>query len=190
MGPLRQLIEYSHIRAAPANRPAAATAPARMPAADIVEGTMPPRSLAAALAAGLLLTAAGCSALLPERFGPERGPDGRVTEPVEAAATWLVPGDCFDFVDDGDHARVTLTPCSGAHDWEVIAQGDLTLREEKETGPQNAVSAKCEEPFAAFAERADGGARPWQQFLLSEAERENRTVTVYTCIATTTVEEP
>jgi len=131
----------------------------------------------------------GCSALLPEVYGPERGPDGRVAEATEAAATFLTVGDCFGFPVEGDLARVTLVPCAQSHDWEVIAQGDLTLREEKELGVQNAVSGHCADPFAAFeAANADGA--PWQQFLLSEAKRGERTVTVYTCVATVTVPEP
>ncbi|MGE3448919.1 MAG: hypothetical protein AB7H92_15205 [Microbacteriaceae bacterium] len=145
----------------------------------------------AALAAAILLLAGaltGCSAILPEVYGPERGQDGRVAKMQEAAATWLAVGDCFRFADEEDLGRVTLLPCSTAHDWEVIAQGDLTLREEKELGVQSVVSGYCADPFAAFAETAGDDA--WQQFLLSQAERENRTVTVYTCIATATVPEP
>jgi hypothetical protein len=145
---------------------------------------------ALAAAAALIATLAGCSALLPEVYGPERGSDGQVLEASDAAATFLVVGDCFGFTTDGDLSRVTIVPCSQDHDWQVIEQGDLTLREEREIGTQNAVSAKCAEPFTAFEAAAGDGTRPWQQFLLSEAERENRTVTVFTCVATATVPEP
>lgn len=148
------------------------------------------KTVGALCAAAALIMVAGCSALLPEVYGPERGADGQVVEVSEAAATFLVDGDCFGFTTEGDLSRVTIVPCSQDHDWQVIAQGDLTLREEKETGTQNAVSEKCTEPYAAFEATAAEGTRPWQQFLLSEAERENRTVTVFTCVATETVPRP
>jgi len=146
-------------------------------------------TIAAALAVAALALA-GCSALLPEVYGPERGADGQVVEESEAAATFLQPDDCFGFTVDGDLSRVTIVPCSQEHDWVAIAQGDLTLRDEKEVGIQNAVSEKCAEPFAAFEAAAPEGTDPWQQFLLSEAERDDRTVTVYTCVATVTIPEP
>lgn len=145
------------------------------------------RRIAQALAAASItvLALGGCSALLPELYGPQRGADGRVTEAVEASATFLAVGDCFDFASD-DLATVTIVPCTESADWTVIAQGDLTLREEKELGTQLAVSGHCAEPFAAFETAAadDPDADPWQQFLLAEAERGERTVTVYTCVAT------
>jgi len=146
-------------------------------------------TIVVALAVGALALT-GCSALLPEVYGPARGDDGQVVEVSEAAATFLQREDCFAFTTEGDLSRVTISPCSQPHDWVVIEQGDLTLREEKETGIQNAVSAKCAEAFAAFEAAAPEGSDPWQQFLLSEAERDHRTVTVFTCVATVTVPEP
>ncbi len=146
--------------------------------------------LGALAAATAVIAVSGCSALLPEVYGPERGTDGQVVEASDAAATFLVDGDCFGFTTEGDLSRVTIVPCSDAHDWQVIEQGDLTLREEKETGIQNAVSAKCAEPYAEFEAAAATDAKPWQQFLLSEAERDDRTVTVFTCVATETVPRP
>lgn len=132
----------------------------------------------------------GCSALLPEVYGPERDADGQVVKATDAAATFLRPNDCFRFTTDGDLSRVTIVPCSESHDWVVLAQGDLTLREQKQTDIQITVSAKCAEPFAAFAAAAPAGSAPWQQFLLEEVKRDDRTVTVYSCVATVTVAEP
>jgi len=149
----------------------------------------------ATLAAAVLVAAAlsGCSQIntflhdtFPDQFGPERGADGQVASPVDAHATYLVKGDCFSFIDPDDRTEVTIIPCSQEHAFEVIGQGDVSLQEEKTLGIQNAVSAKCAEPFEAFKAAAPAGSRPDQEFLITERKEGERTVTQYSCTASLT----
>ncbi len=149
----------------------------------------------AAIAAALLVAAAlsGCSQInsflhdtFPDQFGPERGTDGRVSEAVDAHANYLTTGDCFSFIDPSDRTEVTIEPCAQEHAFQVIGQGDVSLQDEKTLGIQNAVSAKCAEPFEAFKAAAPAGSRPDQEFLITERKEGERTVTQYSCTASLT----
>jgi len=144
---------------------------------------------------GLLLAAllSGCSAIngflhdtFPDQFGPERGADGRVASSVNAHSYYLEIGDCFSFPDPSNHNEVTIVPCSQDHLLQVIGQGELTLQEERTQGAQNAVSAKCADAFAAFKESAPAGSHPDQEFVITQAEEDGRTVTKYSCAASLT----
>jgi len=147
--------------------------------------------IATALVVGVGLT--GCSAVdsflhdtFPDQFGPQRGSDGRVTEPVLAHSFYLEQGDCFNFPDPDVRTEVEIVPCSLEHMFEAIGQGEVTLQEQKTQGLQNAISAKCAEPFEVFKANAPAGTRPDQEFLVSEEKIGDRTVTEYICAASLT----
>lgn len=175
MGPSQQLTEYTHSPMSQTNR-------RRRSAAAIVA--------AAALAVAL----SGCSQLnatlhesFPDFFGPERGSNGRVVAPVEAHATWLEVGDCFSFASDDTREEVLIVPCSADHVFEVIGAGDVSTAEVAQAGSlQNAISAKCAEPFEAFKADAPEGSRPDQEFLVSERRDGDRVVTEFFCAAALT----
>ena len=173
MGPSRQLIEYSRF---PGER-------------------MRYRSPVALIASALLVGAslAGCSAVdsflhetFPDQFGPQRGSDGRVTAPTVAHSFYLEKGDCFNFPDPDVRTEVEIVPCADEHMFEAIGQGEVTLQEQKTVGLQDAISAKCAEPFEAFKASAPVGTRPDQEFLVSEEKIGERTVTEYICAAALT----
>lgn len=132
------------------------------------------------------LALAGCSLLSPAVLGPPRDADGRVTEPAEINSSQLLVGDCFSFVEGTNMA--TVVPCSVEHTHIVISDGDLDDAAIAEAGGlQNAVNAACDEPFAEFKAAAAEGVKPEQQFLVSEFERDDVTLTKYSCVATDAV---
>ncbi|OJX65529.1 MAG: hypothetical protein BGO95_10745 [Micrococcales bacterium 73-13] len=149
-----------------------------------------------AMAAAVLLVGsalAGCSTVdtflhdtFPDQFGPQRGPDGRVSEPVDAHSYYLETGDCFDFPDPSVRTEVRIVRCADEHAFEVIGQGEITRQEQVTQGLQNAVSARCAEPFERFRANAPVGSRPDQEFLISEQKVGDRTVTEYVCAAALT----
>jgi len=148
---------------------------------------------AAAIAAIALLS--GCSEVnaflheqFPDQFGPNRGADGRVEAPVVAHSAHLTVGDCFDFTDAADRAEVRIVPCGLEHTFEVIGQGDITMQERYDANGdlQLAVATECAQPFEAFKAAAPEGSRPNQEFLITEREEGERTLTVYSCIAALT----
>lgn len=147
--------------------------------------------IASALLVGGAL--AGCSAVdgflhetFPDQFGPKRGGDGRVAEPSLAHSFYLEQGDCFNFPDDEVRTEVEIVPCADDHTFEAIGQGIVTLQEQKTLGLQDAISAKCAEPFEVFRANAPAGTRPDQEFLVSEEKIGDRTVTEYICAAALT----
>jgi len=151
----------------------------------------PVAAIAAVLIAGTALT--GCSSVegflhdtFPDQFGPLRGDDGRVVAAVTAHSYYLEAGDCFDFPDPEVRTEVEIVPCDGAHTFEAIGQGEVSLQEERTIGIQAAVSSKCAEPFEAFRAEAPAGTRPDQEFLVSEQKNGDRTVTEYICAAALT----
>lgn len=144
--------------------------------------------LASAIVVGATLT--GCAGVddflhetFPEQFGPKRGTDGRVSEPAVAHSFYLERGDCFNFPDPDVRTEVEIVPCASEHAFEAIGQGEVSLQEEKTLGLQNAISAKCAEPFAAYEASAPVGMRPNQEFLVSEEKVGDRTITEYICAA-------
>jgi len=153
------------------------------------------RSPVALIAAAVLATVAltGCSAVdgflhdtFPDQFGPKRSADGRVSEPSLAHSFYLERGDCFNFPDPDVRTEVEIVPCTDDHMFEAIGQGEVTLQEQKTLGLQDAISAKCAEPFEAFKASAPVGTRPDQEFLVSEEKIGDRTVTEYICAAALT----
>ena len=127
---------------------------------------------------------ASCSLFGPT--GPPRGDDGQVTQSVVVPTTDLLTGDCFSFHEDyPEHERVTLTPCTDEHGYIVIAQGSLTEGAIADAGSlQNAVSSNCAESFSVFKAAAVEGAKPTQEFLVSESTVEGETLMNYSCVAT------
>ncbi len=145
----------------------------------------------AGVALVLLLT--GCSQVntflhstFPDQFGPERGSDGRVEAQVAAHSYYLEIGDCFDFPDDSNHNEVTIIPCDQDHVFQVIGQGELTLEELTTLGDQAAASADCADAFTAFKQNAPAGSHPDQEFVITQAQQDGKTVTKYSCAATLT----
>ncbi|MFZ2964680.1 MAG: hypothetical protein WA006_08370 [Rhodoglobus sp.] len=123
-----------------------------------------------------------CSLFSP---GPPRDADGDVTEPTVTGTQYLFVDDCFSFT--SDVAKVEVTPCASDHTHVVIGQGTLTTAEvDAGGGLQNAVSAACAEPFAAFKEAvlAEGGTRPEQEFIVAKREVDGVEVSAYSCVAT------
>jgi len=146
--------------------------------------------IGAAAGVAVLGALSGCSTInsflhdtFPDQFGPQRDANGRVEAPVNAHSYYLEVGDCFSFPDPSDHNEVTIVPCAEDHLLQVIGQGELSLQEERTLGAQNAVSAKCADPFAAFEQSAPAGSHPDQEFLITQAEVDGRTVTKYSCAA-------
>ena len=141
-------------------------------------------AVAALVMVAVAMTLTACSLFAPS--GPPRGDDGQVTDAIVAPTTDLLTGDCFSFVDDyPNHERVNLVPCADEHGYIVIGQGDLTVAQIDEAGGiQNAVSSNCSEPFATFKAAAVEGAKPTQEFLVTEATEEGVTITSYSCVAT------
>ncbi|WP_341954226.1 hypothetical protein [Salinibacterium sp. TMP30] len=138
---------------------------------------------AALLATALLAAVAGCSLLYPEI---PRDDNGQVLEPTVIGSTELLVGDCFSFVDGSNLSEAEVTPCTADHTHIVIAKGELTKAGISEAGGvQNAVSSSCSETFAAFKETVTEGARPDQEFIISERSTdEGVLMTDYACIAT------
>lgn len=141
----------------------------------------PAAALIALSAASLLL--AGCSLL--GLGGLERGDDGQVTASSEVRSSELLTGDCFSYLGDGSNlSRVTIAPCSADHTHTVLAQGTLSPAQIDEVGGiQNAVSAECAEPFAAFKEALAEGLRTKQEFLVSKRTVDEVEVQAYSCVA-------
>jgi hypothetical protein len=133
------------------------------------------------LAAASLL--ASCSIFVS---GPQRDEDGQVTEAVVVPTPDLLTGDCFSFLEEyPQHERVNLIPCSDEHGYIVISEGALTEASIAEAGSlQNAVSAECHEPFEVFKAGAVEGAKPTQEFLVSEETVDGEKLTNYSCVAT------
>ena len=125
-----------------------------------------------------------CSLFGPS--GPPRGDDGQVTEATVVPTTQLLTGDCFSFVDEYPaHERINLQPCTEEHGYIVIAQGSLTDEYIADAGGlQNAVSANCSESFATFKAAAVEGAKPTQEFLVTEATIDGEKLMNYSCVAT------
>ncbi len=145
------------------------------------------RIRAITVALGAVATAAvltSCSLFGPS--GPPRGDDGQVTSAVVVPTTDLLTGDCFSFVDEyPGHERVNLVPCSDEHGYIVIGQGSLTDRAIADAGGvQNAVSAGCSKPFEVFKAAAVEGAKPKQEFLVTEETVDGVKSTNYSCVAT------
>ena len=139
--------------------------------------------LAIAVGTTTALILAGCSLLSPAVVGATRDSDGRVTEPAEINSSTLQVGDCFSFVEGTNMA--TVTPCASEHTHIVIGDGELDAAAIADAGGlQNAVNAACDEPFAEFKAAAADGVKPEQQFIVSEFERDNATLTKYSCVAT------
>jgi hypothetical protein len=143
------------------------------------------RSAVVALVLIVTTTAlASCSVFGPA--GPQRGDDGQVTESLVVPTTDLLTGDCFSFVEEyPNHERVNLVPCADEHGYIVLAEGALTDAFIAEAGGiQNAVSAECAEPFEVFKAAAVEGAKPTQEFLVSEETLDGEKLTNYSCVAT------
>ena len=138
-------------------------------------------ALIALSAASLLL--AGCSLL--GLGGLERGDDGQVTATSEVSSSELLAKDCFSYLGDASNlSRVTIAPCSADHTHIVLAQGTLTATQVEEVGGlQNAVSAECAEPFAAFKESLAEGLRTKQEFLVTKRTVDEVEVQAYSCVA-------
>lgn len=136
------------------------------------------------VAVAALATLTSCSLFGPS--GPPRGDDGQVTSAVVVPTTDLLTGDCFSFVEDyPQHERVNLVPCSDEHGYIVIGQGALDESAIAEAGGvQNAVSANCSEPFGIFKAAAVEGAKPKQEFLVTEETIDGEKLTNYSCVAT------
>ena len=68
----------------------------------------------------------------------------------------------------------------------MIGKGELTKAEIGEAGSlQNAVSSACSDTFSAFKETVAAGARPDQEFIISERTTDDGVlITDYACIAT------
>lgn len=154
--------------------------------------------MAVATAAAIILSLTGCAQLntylheqFPDTFGPNRGAQGRVTEPVAAHTKYLELGDCFDFefphADNpgktDDPTRVIIKPCGDDHVFEVIGQGEVDLVDERTLGLDVAISTQCAAPFEAWAERAPEGVRTDQEFLVRQEKIGERTTKLFTCIA-------
>jgi len=155
-------------------------------------------ALAVATAAAIVAGLSGCSQLntmlheqFPDTFGPDRGENGVVTAPVAAHTKYLEVGDCFDFefphADDpaetDDPTRVIIKPCGDDHIFEVIGQGEVDLVDEQTLGLDVAISTQCAEPFEVWSASAPEGVRTDQEFLVREEKIDERTKTLYTCVA-------
>lgn len=141
---------------------------------------MASRARTAALLSVVVIALSGCAML-----GPQRGPDGRVTEPTDIRSTELIVGDCFSFVEGTNMVEATVVPCELEHTYLVIGQGTLSQDEIDEAGGlQNAVSASCSEAFAAYVATVAEGDKPTQEFIVSTVEEDGEQVTRYSCVTT------
>lgn len=151
-------------------------------------------SACVAAAAAILLVTSGCASLQPMLDsildpGVSRGDDGRVTETLTIPSPELTTGDCFSFLDEGNLAEVSVTPCASQHTHIVIGQGSLA----KATVPSSddlraAVSTGCEVPFAEYKATATG-ARPELEFIVANEASETSEPSDdyrYSCVATHT----
>lgn len=145
---------------------------------------LPHRRMAvAALALAVASLLSSCSLF---ESGPPRDDDGQVTEAVVVPTADLLTGDCFSFLEEyPQHERVNLVPCADEHGYIVIAEGALTDDYIEDAGGlQSAVSAECHEPFEVFKAAAVEGAKPVQEFLVSEETVDGEKVTNFSCVAT------
>lgn len=118
-------------------------------------------------------------------LGPDRGPDGQVTETTVVGSTTMLVGDCFTFVEGSNLTEVSLTPCSEPHTYIVIGKGELDAATLASAGStQNAVSVACADAFAVFKEAAPQGSRPTQEFIVATEDRDGEQITLYSCVAT------
>ena len=126
---------------------------------------------------------AGCSLLSPEL---PRDDNGRVLESAVIRSTQLLEGDCFTFVDGTNLSEAEVAPCIDSHTHIVIGTGELAKATIREAGSlQNAVSSACSDTFSAFKETVADGARPDQEFIISERTTDDGVlITDYACIAT------
>ncbi len=135
----------------------------------------------------------GCSSVntflhntFPDQFGPQRGSDSRVEASTNAHSYYLEIGDCFDIPDPSNQNEVVIIPCAQDDVCQVIGKGELTLQEEKQQGIQDTVSAKCADAFATWKQNAPTGSYPDQEFVITQAKEDGRTVTKYSCAASLT----
>ena len=136
--------------------------------------------LAVGVAVASVLALTSCSL-----FGPNRGPDGQVTDTTVVGSTTMLVGDCFTFVDGSNLTEVTLTPCTETHTYIVIGKGELdSATVDSAGGVQNAVSVACADAFTAFKEAAPEGTKPTQEFIVATEDRDGKQVTLYSCVAT------
>lgn len=137
-------------------------------------------TVSAALVASVALLT-GCSLF----GGVSRGDDGQVTESSDIAAADLLTGDCFSYIGEGtDLSKVTVIPCADDHTFKVINQGTvLTSDAEAAGGLQNAVSAACNESYAAFKGALPEGARTQLSFLVSATKVDEKEASAYSCVA-------
>ena len=140
-------------------------------------------TIASFVAVAAVVAFSGCSLLYPELARDE---NGRVLEPAVIGSTQLLEGDCFTFVDGSNLSEAEVAPCIDSHTNIVIGKGELTKATIIEAGSlQNAVSSACSATFVAFKETVAEGARPDQEFIISERTTEDGVVmTDYACIAT------
>jgi len=139
-----------------------------------------PITASAAIVATLALLT-GCSLF----GGVARGDDGQVTESSDIAAADLLTGDCFSYIGEGtDLSKVTIIPCADDHNFKVIDQGTVLASDaEAAGGLQNAVSAACNESYAAFKAALPDGARTQQSFLVSSTKVDDKEASAYSCVA-------
>ncbi|MEV8253508.1 hypothetical protein AB0O95_06020 [Rhodoglobus sp. NPDC076762] len=135
------------------------------------------------LSIATVIALAGCSLLSPEIPRDEKG---QVLEPTVIGSTQLLVDDCFTFVDGTNLSEAEVAPCTIDHTHIVIGKGELEKSAISEAGGlQNAVSSACSETFSAFKETVADGARPNQEFIISERSTDDGAlVTDYACIAT------
>lgn len=140
--------------------------------------------LIAASVLGVALLTNGCALL---DSGPERNSQGQVSESVTIPARDLLKGDCFTFnsADGGIVEQVTVMPCSEAHDYIIIGQGNLPWRTVSEAGSlQNAISAACAPEFELFKAAIEGDIRPKQEFMVFPESDKASADQLYSCIST------
>ena len=124
-------------------------------------------------------------------FGPNRGPDGQVTDTSVVGSTTMLVGDCFTFVDGSNLTEVTLPPCTETHAYIVIGKGELASATiDSAGGVQNAVSVACADAFTAFKAAAPEGTKPTQEFVVATEDRDGKQVTLYSCVATDAAAAP